>query len=92
MALKAQIEAIIYAAEEPVTLEQLALILRDAVLAEPALAEAALEPKALDIEIKSRVRAAVEAGKNVFMEKPAAVDPVGVRSVIESAELAKKKN
>ncbi len=60
MALKAQIEAIIYAAEEPVTLEQLALILRETVLAEPALAEAGLEPKALEAEIKSRVRAAVE--------------------------------
>jgi len=28
------------------------------------------------------LRAAVEAGKHVFMEKPVAVDPVGVRSVI----------
>ena len=35
---------------------------------------------------------AVEKGKHVFMEKPVAVDPVGVRSVIASAELAKKKN
>lgn len=34
---------------------------------------------------------AVEKGKHVFMEKPVAVDPVGVRSVIASAELAKKK-
>ncbi len=33
-------------------------------------------------------RAAVEAGKHVFMEKPVAVDPVGVRSVIETAQLA----
>ena len=31
------------------------------------------------------LRAAIEAGKHVFMEKPVAVDPVGVRSVIESA-------
>ncbi|MHC4574538.1 MAG: Gfo/Idh/MocA family protein [Planctomycetota bacterium] len=38
------------------------------------------------------LRAAVEAGKHVFMEKPVAVDPVGVRSVNESAELADKKN
>jgi len=38
------------------------------------------------------VRAAVEAGKHVFMEKPAAVDPVGVRSVIETAARAKEKN
>jgi predicted dehydrogenase len=36
-------------------------------------------------------KAAVEAGKHVFMEKPVAVDPVGVRSVIASSELAEKK-
>ncbi len=38
------------------------------------------------------LRAALEAGKHVFMEKPVAVDPVGVRSVIESSKLADKKN
>ncbi|OHB75458.1 MAG: hypothetical protein A2Z25_06925 [Planctomycetes bacterium RBG_16_55_9] len=38
------------------------------------------------------LRAAVEAGKHVFMEKPVAVDPVGVRSVIASSELADEKN
>ena len=37
------------------------------------------------------LKAAVEAGKHVFMEKPAAVDPVGVRSVIAASELAKEK-
>jgi predicted dehydrogenase len=37
------------------------------------------------------LRAAVEAGKHVFMEKPVAVDPVGVRSVIRSAEIAREK-
>jgi len=36
-------------------------------------------------------RAAVEAGKHVFIEKPIAVDPIGVRSVIETSELAKQK-
>ena len=36
-------------------------------------------------------QAAVEAGKHVFMEKPVGVDPVGVRSVIASAELAAQK-
>jgi myo-inositol 2-dehydrogenase/D-chiro-inositol 1-dehydrogenase len=35
--------------------------------------------------------AAVKAGKHVFMEKPVAVDPVGVRKVIESSKLAKQK-
>jgi predicted dehydrogenase len=37
------------------------------------------------------LRAAVEAGKHVFMEKPAGVDAIGVRSVIESGEIAKAK-
>ncbi|MFQ5805462.1 MAG: Gfo/Idh/MocA family oxidoreductase [Phycisphaerae bacterium] len=36
-------------------------------------------------------RAAIEAGKHVFMEKPVAVDPVGVRSIIASSELAAQK-
>ena len=31
------------------------------------------------------LKAAVEAGKHIFMEKPVAVDPVGVRSVIASS-------
>jgi len=39
----------------------------------------------------AHLAAAVEAGKHVFMEKPVAVDPVGVRSVIASSELADKK-
>jgi len=38
------------------------------------------------------LKAAVEAGKHVFMEKPVAVDPMGVRSVIASSDLAKRKN
>lgn len=39
----------------------------------------------------AHLKAAVEAGKHVFMEKPVAVDPVGVRSVIKSSELAEQK-
>ncbi len=36
--------------------------------------------------------AAVNAGVHTFLEKPVAVDPVGVRSIIESAQKAKEKN
>lgn len=39
----------------------------------------------------AHLRAAVEAGKHVFAEKPCAVDAPGVRSVLESATLAAKK-
>jgi predicted dehydrogenase len=38
-----------------------------------------------------QLKAAVEGGKNVFMEKPVAVDPVGIRSVLASSDLAMKK-
>lgn len=37
------------------------------------------------------LRAAVEAGKHVFFEKPVAVDPAGIRSVLKSGEIAKEK-
>lgn len=39
----------------------------------------------------THLRAAIEAGKHVFMEKPVAVDAPAVRSVIESADMAKAK-
>jgi len=37
------------------------------------------------------LQAAIAAGKHVFMEKPVAVDPTGVRSVIESSKRAQAK-
>jgi len=37
------------------------------------------------------LRAAIEAGKHVFAEKPVAVDAPGVRSVLESCKLAQEK-
>ena len=36
-------------------------------------------------------KAAVEAGKHIFMEKPAAIDPVGIRTVIAAAKTAAAK-
>ena len=38
------------------------------------------------------LKAAVEAGKHVFAEKPVAVDAPGVRSVLATCALAKQKN
>jgi len=60
MSIKAQLEAIIYAAEEPVPLEQLALVLKDAVIAEAGLDATAIQPSHLDADVKSRLRAAMQ--------------------------------
>ena len=51
MSLKAQLEAIIYAAETPITTEQIASLVKNSVMAEGA---------ADDAEVKSRVRATLE--------------------------------
>ena len=37
------------------------------------------------------LKAAIEAGKHVFMEKPVAVDPGGIRSIIATSEIAAQK-
>jgi len=36
-------------------------------------------------------KAAIEAGKHVFLEKPVAVDPTGVRTVLEYGRIAREK-
>src|ERR1700677_970457 len=51
MSLKAQLEAIIYATETPISAEQMIHLVRESVIAEGA---------ANDVEVKSRVRAALE--------------------------------
>jgi myo-inositol 2-dehydrogenase / D-chiro-inositol 1-dehydrogenase len=38
------------------------------------------------------LRAAIQAGKHVFCEKPVAVDSPGIRNVLETVKLAKEKN
>ena len=40
----------------------------------------------------AHMRAAIEGGKHVFTEKPMAVDGTGVRSVIETAKMARDRN
>jgi predicted dehydrogenase len=35
---------------------------------------------------------AAEAGKHIYLEKPGAVDAMGIRSILETTELARKKN
>lgn len=58
MALKGKIEAIIYAAEEPVSVDQLTLLLKESVISENGLAE--LEPAAAQGEAKTRIRTALQ--------------------------------
>lgn len=57
MSLKAKIEAIIYAAEEPITLEGIATVLRETGLLEPAApgADAKAERKAAHVQIRAVV-------------------------------------
>ncbi|HWR15542.1 MAG TPA: SMC-Scp complex subunit ScpB [Terriglobales bacterium] len=57
MALKGKLEAIIYAAEDPVTLDQLTLLLKESVIQENGLTD--MEPAAAQAEAKSRIRAAL---------------------------------
>jgi segregation and condensation protein B len=52
MSLKAKIEAIVYAAETPVTLDQISHLVKESMVVE--------QPSADDAEVKSRVRAALE--------------------------------
>jgi len=56
MSLKAQLEAIIYAAETPVTLEHMAQLVKESVLTEAAPGESAPD----DAAVKARVRACLE--------------------------------
>jgi segregation and condensation protein B len=60
MAIKGKIEAIIYAAEEPVSVEQIAVVLKDEIVSDGGLQTEGIEPKTLDAEVRSRVRATLE--------------------------------
>jgi segregation and condensation protein B len=58
LSLKGKLEAIIYAAEDPITIEQLVLLLKESVINDDGLTD--LEPAAAQNEAKSRIRAALE--------------------------------
>lgn len=75
MSLKGKLEAIIYAAEEPVTVEQMAALLRDAVLVELAseTANAAVEE-----QLQSEAVLAETADES----------PTGAQSTVQSTEVA----
>ena len=40
----------------------------------------------------AQLQASIDAGKHVFCEKPVAVDPVGVRRVLDTSRIAKEKD
>ena len=58
MSLKAKVEAIIYAAEEPVTLEQISLLLKEVVLADLAAARENAAIEQADSALKPTLRVA----------------------------------
>ena len=58
MSLKGQLEAIIYAAEEPVTVDLLTLLLKESVINDDSLGS--LEPAAAQAEAKKRIRTALD--------------------------------
>ena len=70
MSLKAKLEAVVYAAEEPVTLAQLAAILTDEVL--PLLDQAAELPVEPEAEQIALTGLAEESGQTAVPEPPAA--------------------
>jgi len=59
MSLKSQIEAIIYAAEEPVTIEQMATVLKGSIAVEPP-AEGEDKQKSENAQVRSAIRAALD--------------------------------
>jgi segregation and condensation protein B len=72
MSLKAKVEAIIYAAEEPVTLEQISALLKDVVLADMA---AARENAAIEQADSAAEAAATGTPEAVPVAEPAAESP-----------------
>jgi segregation and condensation protein B len=78
MSLKAKLEAVVYAAEEPVTLAQLAVIFADEVL--PLLDQAAEPPAEPDAEQIALTGLAPEENEQAATPEPPASEPPTVAS------------
>ena len=79
MSLKPQLEAIIYAAETPISVEQIIPLVKDAILAE--------SPEIDAVEIKSRVRAAIE---ELIADYASAAHGIEVRQVAGGYRMSTK--
>jgi len=79
MSLKPQLEAIIYAAETPISLDQIIPLVKDAVLAEA--------PEIDAVEIRSRVRAAIE---ELIADYSIAAHGIEVRQVANGYRMSTK--
>ena len=87
MGIKGKLEAVIYAAEEPVTLDQLMLLLKDSIASEGGLNVEGAEPAAVQGEVKSRLRAALE---ELIAEYGSADRGMEIRSVAGGYRMATK--
>ena len=75
MSLKAKVEAIIYAAEEPITLDQIASLLRSDVLSDLAAAKAAAEAAAAEAAANGEAAPEVSANGEISPELAADEEP-----------------
>jgi len=87
MGIKGKLEAIIYAAEEPVTIDQLMLLLKNSIAAEDGLAVEGAEQAAVQAEVKSRLRAQLE---ELIAEYASADRGMEIRSVAGGYRMATK--
>jgi segregation and condensation protein B len=94
MGLKAKIEAVIYAAEEPITLEQISLLVKDIVLAEAAAgkarADSIAETEAAEPAATPEADDGTPASDAGEPTEPAPADDAGRRDLSEPDESAEE--
>ena len=87
MGFKGKLEAVIYAAEEPVTLDQLMLLLKDSIASEGGLNVEGADAAAIQSEVKSRLRASLE---ELIAEYASADRGMEIRAVAGGYRMATK--